>query len=259
MSFTTMIFDLQSLCIKTVVANLEAILNNSAVFIVVLIFGCMFFPEPTQACHCDLVLGGKAHPTISEVNEPPSKAISAVLRPVPAQGITDDICAICLERPTRPVSTKFNHVFCNGCIRAALARWDTCPYCTYPLFGPPRERPAEYRTNWEFVLWLCLSSAALALATCLTFQPASLTGAGDATHLETLGRQFLALSMFAFAQVVVAASARICRILALQARVGSYACLRYALGLLPLASNDIFRTMLKCDGALVMLAWTVVL
>jgi len=43
--------------------------------------------------------------------------------------IAEDVCAICLERPRRPIELRCGHRFCGRCARAWFRRGDTCPTC----------------------------------------------------------------------------------------------------------------------------------
>ncbi|KAF2214919.1 hypothetical protein CERZMDRAFT_82810 [Cercospora zeae-maydis SCOH1-5] len=59
-----------------------------------------------------------------------------------------DECAICLERPKKPVQLPCSHIYCNLCIRKWFKRSNTCPLDRRQLFrwtGPKVEFDVRFR------------------------------------------------------------------------------------------------------------------
>ena len=56
-------------------------------------------------------------------------------------------CPICLDTVTNPQALKCKHVFCSGCLKAALAVNNMCPVCKEPQGALRGDQPRGEMTS----------------------------------------------------------------------------------------------------------------
>lgn len=102
-----------------------------------------------------------------------SETLSGILCSVPgSETAKEDTCAICKDDLTQPMQLPCLHIYCNTCIRSALADRTTCPLCWAHVYDRPPGLPmgpphvVVRRHLYERVLQSCLA-VALATATVL--------------------------------------------------------------------------------------------
>lgn len=76
----------------------------------------------------------------------PSAIFLTLLKPATAPH--DDVCSICVDEFTNPVSLACGHCFCNICIRTALTQSSKCPLCQRKVFGKASARE-NFNRQWR--------------------------------------------------------------------------------------------------------------
>ena len=156
---------------------------------------------------------GHLPPLPQPISGSPSEQIDSVLADLPPGDLHEgDGCIICHDTLVRPVEIKqCKHIFCDGCIRAALARDDSCPICRLNLFTADQVSAREPALEGRSPLldeWLWFSAAHGLLSHALSSSIIRCICSGLAsTHplkltMEVLQRLELGLSMVAVAMYV---------------------------------------------------------